>query len=68
MVDATVALAGMHLSGRPVKLNAILAGTDPVAVDAVGSRLLGHDPADIEYLTLANGVLGSMTGTEIVEA
>jgi len=32
----------------------ILAGFDPVAVDAVGSQLLGHNPKRIEYLTLAN--------------
>ena len=68
VVDASVALAGMHLSGRPVKLNVILASTDPVAVDAVGSRLLGHDPARIEYLQLANGVLGSMDDIQILEA
>jgi uncharacterized protein (DUF362 family) len=60
VVDAVVALTGMYLSGRPKKIGLILAGLDPVAVDAVASRLLGHDPRRLEYLALANGRLGSM--------
>jgi uncharacterized protein (DUF362 family) len=60
VVDASVALAGMHLSGTERKLGLILAGFDPVAVDTVGSRLMGHDPRRIEYLTLADGLLGNM--------
>jgi len=60
VVDAVVALAGMHLSGTHRKLGLILAGFDPVAVDAAGSRLMGHDPHRIEYLSLANGVLGDI--------
>jgi uncharacterized protein (DUF362 family) len=60
IVDAVVALSGMHLSGTPKKLGLILAGTDPVAVDAAGSRLMGHDPCRIEYLRLADGILGAL--------
>ena len=66
VVDASVALAGSHLSGTPTPLGVILAGFDPVAVDAVGSRLMGHDPHKIEYLRLANGVLGDMDDVRIV--
>ena len=50
----------MHLAGTPKRLNLILASLDPVAVDAVGSRLLGHDPHALEYLRLSEGVHGSM--------
>ncbi|MFC1586092.1 DUF362 domain-containing protein [Fibrobacterota bacterium] len=60
VVDASIALTGMHLSGTEKKLGVILAGFDPVAVDAAGSELLGHNPRDIEYLTLADGVLGNI--------
>jgi uncharacterized protein (DUF362 family) len=67
VVDASVALTGMHLAGTPKKLGLILASFDPVAVDAVGSELLGHDPRRIEYLKLAQGVLGDMTDIRIVE-
>jgi len=65
VVDAVVALTGMHLSGKHKNVGLILAGFDPVAVDAVGSELLGHNPRKIEYLRLANGLLGSMDDVEI---
>ena len=68
VVDAVTALQGMHLSGTPLKLNTILASFDPVAIDAVGSELLGHDPRAIEYLQLANGKLGSLDNIEIVNS
>ena len=67
VVDASLALAGMHLSGRPRKLGLILASFDPVAVDTVGSRLLGHDPGQIEYLRLAQSVLGDADNTRLLE-
>jgi uncharacterized protein (DUF362 family) len=57
----------MHLAGKQKTLNFILAGFDPVAVDALGSKLLGHNPKRLKYLTLANGVLGSMDDIEIVK-
>ena len=66
VVDAVVALEGMHLSGTARRLDTILASFDPVAVDAVGSEMLGHVPGRIEYLQLANGLIGSMEGIEVV--
>ncbi len=66
IVDASVALKGMHLAGKHKKLDLILAGFDPVAVDTIGSELLGHNPKKIEYLILANGLLGTMNNIEIV--
>jgi len=65
VVDASVALSGSHLSGRRKKLSLILAGFDPVAIDAVGSELLGHNPKRIQYLKLADGLLGSLDNIEI---
>ena len=67
VVDASVALKGMHLAGKHEKIGLILAGFDAVAVDAVGSKLLGHNPEDLEYLTLANGLLGTMDNIEILK-
>ena len=66
VVDAAVALTGMHLAGEAVNLALILAGFDPVAVDTVGSELLGHNPKKIEYLRLADGLLGTMDNIEIL--
>jgi len=67
VVDAFIALKGMHLSGTLKKIGLILAGFDVVAVDTVGSKLLGHNPKKLPYLTLANGLLGSMDDIEIVK-
>lgn len=67
VVDASTVLRGMHLAGTEEKLNLILASFDPVAIDAVGSELLGHDPGKIEYLRLADGLIGNVGGGEIVE-
>jgi uncharacterized protein (DUF362 family) len=66
VVDASVALSGLHLSGRRKKLGLILAGFDPVAIDAVGSELLGHNSRRIQYLKLADGLLGILDDIEIL--
>ena len=66
LVDAVVALKGMHLSGDPVNLGLILAGFDPVATDAIASELLGHNRKKIEYLRLADGLLGNINDIEIL--
>jgi len=66
VVDATVALSGMHLSGTPTDFGIIMAGFDPVAVDAIGSRMLSHDPHSIEYLTLSDGVHGSIQCEQVL--
>ena len=39
--------------GIPIKRNLIIAGKDPVAVDAVGAYSMGFNPWDIEYLHLS---------------
>lgn len=65
IVDASTVLKGMHLAGTEEKLDLILASFDPVAVDAIAGDLLGHDPDNLEYLTLANGLLGEMSQAEI---
>ncbi|MDW7709458.1 MAG: DUF362 domain-containing protein [Deferrisomatales bacterium] len=60
LVDASVGLAEHHLGGRTCEppLGRILAGFDPVAVDAEGARLLGIDWREVEYLRRAHGGLG----------
>jgi len=56
IIDAREGLKGGHLSGRvpdppPGK---IIAGTDVLAADRAGTRLLGHEPEEIRYLVLAD--------------
>ena len=51
VLDGFAAMEGNGpVSGEPVPWNLAIAGTDPVAVDAVAAYLMGFDPASIGYL------------------
>jgi uncharacterized protein (DUF362 family) len=69
VVDAVVAMERFKTDrhgGRPVRLNAIVAGADIAAVDATCARLMGLNPDDLEFLTLAaHKGLGQIDGTQI---
>ena len=60
LLDATVGMAEAHLWGPvcqpPIKR--LLAGFDPVAIDACGAGLLGLDWRQIDHIRLAHGLLG----------
>ncbi len=63
LLDASVGMSSGHLSG-PVcspSINRLVAGFDPVAVDALGASLLGRNWYDIKHIRLANKVLGDAT-------
>lgn len=64
VVDAVTALerAYTRANGSPLHRNMILAGRDPVAVDAVAARLMGFNPDDISHVTMA-----AMTGLGIAD-
>ena len=55
VVDATACLETQKeaVGNNLVRMNMILAGNDPVAVDHVCTRLMGLNPDDIEQITLA---------------
>jgi len=53
VVDGIIAGEGHETSGNPVKMNLVIAGTDPVAVDAVGAAVMGISPTDVKHLLLA---------------
>jgi hypothetical protein len=48
---------GMHGEGprlgKRLRLGTVIAGTDPVAVDAVAAAIMGFDPLDVAYLRRA---------------
>jgi uncharacterized protein (DUF362 family) len=59
IVDAIVGMEGDGpIMGTPRALGVIAMGTDPVAVDATCARMIGLDPARIEYLSTASAFLG----------
>jgi uncharacterized protein (DUF362 family) len=66
VVDGIIAGEGHETSGNPVEMNLIIAGTDPVAVDAVGAAVMGIRPTDVKHLVLAEKKgLGTCTLDEI---
>lgn len=50
VVDGIFAVEGL---GHPVEMDVVIAGRDPVAVDAVGSQVMGLDPRQLEVLKRA---------------
>ncbi|MFO7982597.1 MAG: DUF362 domain-containing protein [Desulfuromonadales bacterium] len=63
LLDGSIGMAEHHLGGPvcdpPVKK--IVAGFDPVAVDAAGAGLLGFDWRTIDHIRWADSVLGRAT-------
>jgi len=57
VVDATLCLEKQKSYsaslGNQVRLNAIVAGNDPVAVDNICARMTGFNPDDVDHITLA---------------
>lgn len=56
VVDGIIAGEGHETSGNPVGMNLVLAGTDPVAVDAVSAAVMGVPPETVKHLCLAEQV------------
>lgn len=53
VIDGIIAGEGHETSGDPVPMNLVIAGTDPVAVDAVGTTVMGIAPEGVKHLLLA---------------
>jgi uncharacterized protein (DUF362 family) len=53
VIDGIIAGEGHETSGNPVEMNLVIAGADPVAVDAVGAAIMGVSPTEVEHLVLA---------------
>ena len=53
VVDGIVGGEGHETAGRPVEMNLVIAGLDPVAVDTVGAAVMGFDPMKAEHIPLA---------------
>ena len=60
IIDASVGLAEYHLGGATCSppVNKLVAGFDPVAVDATGAALLGLDWQSIGHIRMAHGRIG----------
>jgi len=54
VIDGIIGGEGHELAGRPVEMNLVIAGLDPVAVDTVGAAVMGFDPRKAEHIVLAS--------------
>jgi uncharacterized protein (DUF362 family) len=50
IIDGFVGSDGMEEGGSPVKMDIIIVGEDPVALDTVGSKIIGYTSKDARYL------------------
>ncbi|MBQ6315058.1 MAG: DUF362 domain-containing protein [Mogibacterium sp.] len=53
IVDSICGDLDFEEGGNPVQTGRMMLGTDPVQIDAYGCRLMGIDPAEVEYIGLA---------------
>lgn len=53
IIDGIIGSDGMEEGGNPVKMGLIIISEDPVALDAVGSAIIGYPPSDVPYLSFA---------------
>jgi len=53
VIDGIIAGEGHETSGDPVPMNLVIAGTDPVAVDAVGAAVMDIAPEGVKHLLMA---------------
>ena len=54
VIDGIIAGEGHETRGKPVKMDLVIAGTDPVAVDAVGAAVMGVSPETVKHLRHAD--------------
>jgi len=53
VVDGIIGGEGHETAGKPVVMNLVIAGCDPVAVDTVGATVMGVDVNNINHIQLA---------------
>ncbi|MCX7781514.1 MAG: DUF362 domain-containing protein [Negativicutes bacterium] len=56
LVDAIAGDLTFEEGGNPVQMDRLIAGKDPVLVDAYAASLLGYKSADIEYIGIAEQI------------
>ncbi|NPV53401.1 MAG: DUF362 domain-containing protein [Firmicutes bacterium] len=55
VLDGTIGMEGLGPAhGEPANLGVMVASTDTVAADAIGSLIMGIDPGEVEYIGLAD--------------
>ncbi|MFX0041580.1 MAG: DUF362 domain-containing protein [Candidatus Hodarchaeota archaeon] len=50
IIDGIIGSDGWELGGKPIQMDLIIAGEDPVAVDRIGSKIIGYGLDKVKYL------------------
>ncbi|MFH1571862.1 MAG: DUF362 domain-containing protein, partial [Gemmatimonadota bacterium] len=72
VVDAIVGMERARIEdegGKAKRLNTVVAGADPVSVDAICTQLIGFNPDDFEFITLGHRLglgVGELDRIEVV--
>jgi len=68
VIDGFVAMEGRGpVHGKPVQMDTIITGADPVATDSTACRVMGFDPHEIGHIRMAHEKgLGEIDGIEIL--
>jgi len=53
VVDGVIGGEGHETAGRPVPMNLVIAGLDPVAVDTIGAAIMGINVDNVKHIKLA---------------
>lgn len=56
LVDGIIGDLTFEEGGTPVRMDRIIAGRDPVLIDAYAATLLGYSPYDIDYIRIAEKI------------
>lgn len=68
IVDAIHALEGKlgPIQGNPINMDLLVAGNDPVAVDAASVRIMGYNPKKVKHIAIADKLgLGEIENWEV---
>jgi len=69
VIDAIIGGAGNELGSTPVKTGLMIAGRDLVAVDTVGTAVMGIDPEEIGHIQLAEDIglgVGTLSKIKVI--
>ena len=55
VIDGFVAMEGLGpVNGSPIRMDTVIAGTDPVATDAVGAKVMSFEPESVAHIRMCH--------------
>ncbi|MFX1276167.1 MAG: DUF362 domain-containing protein [Promethearchaeota archaeon] len=66
VIDGIIGSDGFEIGGSPVEMDLIIAGEDPVAVDTVGSAVIGYTPKYLKFAEKKGLGIANLENIEII--